>query len=131
MTETFYGPWKIVLVHVNSHFSQSVEITGSDNADGRYDVAFGQPFELDVAGAEWQLELAYWPFGGVGGWQGSQTRRATEFRDPEGLVVQIDGDNSAAAHPDYDNLTLVCTSRDPAVNPNPTPNPYDFTYPHR
>jgi hypothetical protein len=52
MTETFYGPWKIVLVHVNSHFSQSVEITGSDNADGRYDVAFGQPFELDVAGAE-------------------------------------------------------------------------------
>ena len=64
---------------------------------------------------------------------GKEARPAklTEFRDPEGLVVQIEGDNSAAAHPDYDNLTLVCTSRDPAVNPNPTPNPYDFTYPHR
>ena len=59
MTETLYGPWKIVLTHVNSHFSQSVEITGSDNADGRYDVAFGQAFELEVAGSEWQIELAY------------------------------------------------------------------------
>lgn len=128
MSETLYGPWQIVLAHINSHFSQSVEITGSDNADGRYDVAFGQPFELDVTGSEWQIELAYWPFGGPD-WERSQTRKLTEFRDLVGLVVQIDGDNSAAAHPDYDNLTLVCTSRDPAVNPNPTPNPYDFTYP--
>jgi hypothetical protein len=129
MAETLYGPWRVVLTHSNSHWIQSVEITGSDNADGRYDVEFAEPFDIDVVGSEWQLEFAYWPFGGPA-WQSSKTRLSKEFRDIEGFVVRIDGANSAAA-PNYDNLTVLCTSRDPAVNPDPTPNPYDFTLPHR
>jgi hypothetical protein len=130
MTVTLYGPWKIVLTHVNSHFSQSIEIAGSDSSDGRYDLEFGQSFVLDVVGSEWQVELAYWPFDGSE-WTRSQTRKSTECRAPDGLTIQIDGDNSSARKPDYDNLTLVCTSSDPILNPNPTPNPYDFTLPDR
>ena len=86
MRETLYGPWHIVLTHVNSHFTQSCAISGSDASDGRYFIEFGEPLEVNVSGPEWHLELVFWPFGGED-WEPSQTHRSTEFRPIDGLVV--------------------------------------------
>ncbi len=131
MAETFHGPWRIVLTHVNSHFAQSVVVSRSDNADGRYDVAFGDALEILVQGSQWQLETQYYPFAGGAGWQPGDVRRATRFEPKHGMIVQLDG----AARPPgssgtaFNNLTLVCTCMDPQTNPIPADNPYDFTIP--
>ena len=130
MTETFYGPWRIVLTNANSHFAQRMVITGSDDADGAYPIAFGQPLDVAASGARWQLETQFFPFGGPA-WEPGDIRRSTRFEMPTGLIVQLDG----AARPPgtgttFTNLTLICSCLDPETNPIPGPNPYDFTIPY-
>lgn len=132
MTETFYGPWRVVLTHANSHFSQRMLIEGSDNADGEYQIAFGRAVDVEVLGAEWRLTTEFFPFGGPS-WQAGDVRRSTRFEPFAGLLVQLDG----AARPPgsgsttFPNLTLHCSCLDPETNPIPTPNPYDFTIPEQ
>lgn len=131
MAEMFFGPWHIVVGLVNSHFSQSFTISGSDNADDRYPVAFGQALELSVQGEQWQLQLAWFPFGPGGSWQPSDVRRTTKFVPGAGLIVQLDAAARppGSASPNFNNCGLTCTSLDPETNPIPTSNPYDFTIP--
>lgn len=127
MDETFYGPWRIVLTSANSHFAQRMLISGSDDADGEYRIAFGQVLDVTASGAQWRLQTQFFPFGGPD-WEPGDMRRSTRFEAPTGLIVQIDG---AAREPGtgttFTNLTLICTCLDPETNPIPAPNPYDFT----
>lgn len=132
MTEVFYGPWRVVLTHVNSHYSQRFVVARSD-ADGEYDVAFGQQVDMVIDGQEWMLEIQHFPFGEGqdSNWTMSAVRRSTRFDEGDGLTVQLDGAARPAESPGdtFNNLTLVCTSLDPETHPNPGPNPYDFTVP--
>ena len=131
MTETFYGPWKITVTHVQSHFAQRFEIRRSQGADGTYSVAFGVPLEVIADGPEWELEMQFFPFEEGASWEPTAVRRSTSFDLQAGLVVQLDGAAGSSGGPnaDYHNLTLICTSMDPEVHPHPEPNPYDFTLP--
>ena len=123
MAEVFYGPWQVRLDHVDPHFRQRFNITGSDNADGRYNVEPAQALNLQVTGAAWSIGFEMEPFPPTGGpWEQRTVKRATRFEPPNGLIVQLE----TAAMP---RLALTVTSMDPAVNPNPAPNPYDFTIP--
>jgi hypothetical protein len=130
MTETFYGPWRVVLRDANSHFSQRMLIQGSDSSDGEYRIAFGQDLDVEVRGAEWQLTTQFFPFGGPN-WEEGDVRRSTRFEPVSGLLVQLDG----ASRPPgiggttFNNLILICSCLDPETNPIPAPNPYDFTIP--
>jgi hypothetical protein len=131
MAETFFGPWYLVLGLVNSHFSQSFTISGSQNADGRYDVAFGDPLEFAVQGEEWRLQMEYFPFDPDATWRPSDVRSTMSFVPGEGLIVQVNGAARppGTPAPHHDNLVLTLTSMDPATNPIPASNPYDFTIP--
>ena len=133
MAKTFFGPWKVVKTHRHSFFQQSLVITGSGNADGRYDVFDQEELEILVQGIEWQLEIQFveFPSASEVSWQPSDVRRSTRFEPEHGLIVQLDEADRppGSFNPEFKNLSLVCTSMDPAVNPNPTSNPYDFTLP--
>ena len=133
MATLFYGPWHVVLGHVNSHFSQRLVISGSSSADGVYPVAFGAPLVLMVDGPRWQIEMQYFPFDEDATWQPSDVRETRTFLPGDGLIVQLDGAARppALVNPQYKNLAVTCTSLDPDVNPIPTANPYDFTVPER
>lgn len=132
MPTTFYGPWYVVLGQVNSHTSQRFLISGSDNADGIYPVAFGNVLVLSVQGAKWQIEMQYWPFDQGASWRPSDVRESMKFVLGDGLTVQLDGASRPPVliNPQFRNLVLTCTSMDPEINPIPTANPYDFTIPH-
>jgi hypothetical protein len=133
MPETFFGPWRVVVGMVNSHYSQSFTVAGSDNADDRYPVAFGEQLNLVVRGTEWTLQVEWFPFGEGATYQPSDVRRTTKFVPGEGLVVQLDAGARLPGRlgKDFDNLTLLCTSIDPELSPVLQANPYDFTIPER
>ena len=124
MAETFYGPWNVRLDHVDPSFRQRFSISGSDNADGRYDVSSGVPLNLEVTGNAWSISLEIEPFPprGEQAWDQRTVQRATRFEAPDGLIVQLD----TIALP---RLSLTCISMDPTVNPISPANPYDFTIP--
>lgn len=133
MAEKFFGPWQIIVGLVNSHFLQSFTIAGSENADSRYHVVFGDPMEIAVQGKEWSIQIEWFPFAPDATYQSSDVRRTTKFVVGKGLVVTLDADANAPGplNPAYNNLTLICTSIDPEINPIPTTNPYNFTIPER
>ncbi|MGB7069967.1 MAG: hypothetical protein WBD22_10785 [Pyrinomonadaceae bacterium] len=130
MATTFYGPWHVVLGLVNSHFSQRFIISGSDNSDGIYPVAFGNTLVLAIQGGKWQIEVQYFPFDPGSTWQPSDVRESMKFVPGEGLILQLDGAARPPVliNPKFHNLALTCTSMDPEINPIPTANPYDFTF---
>lgn len=131
MATTFFGPWYVVLGLVNSHFSQRFLISGSDNADGIYPVAFGNALVLSVQGAKWQIEMQYFPFDPGASWRPSDVRESMKFVLGDGLIVQLDGAARPPRliNPQFRNLALTCISMDPEINPIPAQNPYDFTIP--
>jgi hypothetical protein len=118
-----------VLVRANSHFSQCVSIDGSDNADGRHEVAFGTHLDLQVRGAKWSLQTQFFPFGGPD-WQAGDARRSTSFEPKNGLICRMEGaTRPPGTGAQFNNLTLICSCLDLETNPIPTDNPYDFTLP--
>ena len=130
MAETFYGPWRVVLISANSHFAQQLVITNSDDADGEYDIAFGVDLNIAVQGEQWQLQTQFFPFG-VPEWKNGAMRAVSRFDLDQGLLVQVD----AAARPPggaggtFNNASLLCRSLDPETNPLPSGTPPDFTIP--
>ncbi|MDT0168436.1 hypothetical protein [Pseudarthrobacter sp. BRE9] len=127
MAETFYGPWRIVLLNANSHFAQQMVIEGSDNADGGYDIAYGEALDVSVAGAQWRLRTEFFPFDGPA-WLEGDTRAISRFEPGAGLLVQIDGASRPPGRGGpLTNLRLLCSCLDPETNPIPAPNPFDFT----
>ena len=118
MTETFYGPWRVVLTQANSHFSQRMLIEGSDNSDGEYRIAFGQAVDVEVRGAEWRLTTQFFPFGGPS-WEAGDVRRSTRFEPVGGLLVQLDGaSRPPGSGTTFTNLTLICSCLDPERTPS-------------
>jgi len=130
MAETFYGPWRVVLLSANSHFAQQLVVSDSDNADGEYAIAFGQTLDLAVQGEQWTLQTQFFPFGGPA-WKDGAMRAVSRFDLDTGLLVQID----AASRPPggaggtFTNASLLCSSLDPETNPLPGGIPPDFTLP--
>lgn len=129
MAESFYGPWQVVLMSANSHFAQQLVVTGSDNADGEYVIAFGQVLDMTVQGERWTLQTQFFPFGGPA-WQDGAMRAVSRFDLDEGLLVQVD----AASRPPggghtFTNASLLCRSLDPETNPLPGGIPPDFSIP--
>jgi hypothetical protein len=134
MAETFFGPWVIVLDYTDT--DERFTISGSDNADGSYPVGEGDLLEIEVAGEDWRIQIERHPFPGTGNWK---IRRTTQFvagKGPgKGLVVKLDAERRTLVEdggvffPGVKRMKLTCTSTDPATNPIPTPNPYDFTIP--
>jgi hypothetical protein len=125
MAETFYGSWRVNLGEVDLFFRQRFVITGSENADGRHYVQAGGPVDIQVNGDVWSIDMEIEPFPPQGSDEGWDTRtigRAMSFTAQDGLIVKL----TVAGQPGF---SLICTSLDPAIKPNPTPNPYDFTLP--
>lgn len=65
-----------------------------------------------------------------------ETRRTTTFEWADGLVATVECGRPPASGarwsgPLYMYVKLRCVSRDPDVNPEPVPAPYDFTVPER
>jgi hypothetical protein len=122
--EKFYGPWEITVNDVDHDFQQRFVISGSDNADGRYTFPFRHFVNLVVTGTAWSISFEFVPFPPipVQHWKQHAVKRNSRFEAGRGLLVQLD----TIAAP---RLSLICTSMDPTLNPNPTTNPYDFTIP--
>lgn len=137
MSETFYGPWNITVAECDVVPAFSFVISGSENADGRYLVQPTVPPEsgpeVRVRGAEWQISLEL-SFTFDDNWASSDVvSRQTEFVPMTGLTITLDShfrpDDGGDPFFPFVGMILSCTSADPATNPIPTPNPYDFTLP--
>jgi hypothetical protein len=137
---TFFGPWLVQVDKVDVSPEQSFVITGSDGADGRYPVAYGEPFEVSVDGAAWTVEIdeldhdVWTPATAQPPVAEGGARRITKFDPADGLIALL-GTGSHAYETLmgdiwYLGMRLRCISKDPETNPNPMPNPYDFTIPH-
>jgi len=103
-------------------------IVGSDTNDGAYEHTFGGPdVVLDVTGSVWSIDIESSPRDEEG-WASCLRSRSTAFEAPAGLTITLtgyDGDIGAQLLPDV----IRCVSRDPALNPPITPDPFDFSYP--
>ena len=134
MAETFYGPWSIELDSGVALIQVQLVISGSDGCDGRYSLHSGQSLSLSVNGASWTAAIESWfP---DSGFTPQETRRTTTFEWADGLVATVECGRPPASGPVwggplYMYVKLRCVSRDPEVNPEPVPAPYDFTVPER
>ena len=137
MSTTFYGPWVVVLGlnQFDVDLPKRFVISGSENADGIYPVAFGNALVMLVEGAKWQLEIQHIsPFDPVvpNGWEPAVVDESMRFVLGDGLIVEL---RSFARLPvptptvfDAQGLMeFTCTSMDPEINPIPTANPFSFT----
>lgn len=121
--EKFYGSWAIVL-NSNTDLQQRFTILGSENADGRYIFPFRKFPNLEIRGIAWSIDyqvVSSTPER-LGAWEQRAAKRTSRFEAGSGMLVQLDWG-------DMPDLSLTCISKDPILNPNPTPNPYDFTLP--
>jgi hypothetical protein len=129
MTETFFGEWSVKVERILAGFAQRFIITGSDSSDGTYPGALGTVLPR-VSGKQWTLAME-WNDNAGSGWQPSDIRRAASYTVREGLVVHLGADDNTfdpARDFDFDDLVLVCTNLEPAVNPfSPSPPPFEFT----
>ena len=131
MREILYGPFRVVLDGGDIFPPQRVTIAGSTNADGVHPIAFDQPLDLVVEGAEWTVGVEFYKEFPNGEWITAVFTRATGFVPAEGLIVElISGLGNSPSHGEFrPGIRLVCISTDPATNPIPTENLYDFTIP--
>lgn len=131
MATTFFGPWRVVVKEFDPSPQQGFMISGSDDADGFYVPEAGVPMVVPVSGAEWTIDLQMLsPFEPVG-WFSFEAVRTTRFMAPDGLTVRLNhgGDHVLFLGPFVLSMTLLCISMDPELNPIPTPNPFEFTFP--
>ncbi len=130
MKETFFGPWRITLDSIDLPTPlQSFVVSGSDNADGRHRMYPDTPFTVAVSGNEWTIALEYSSDDAT--WEGDDARKTTAFLPQIGLTVSLDTRRWDPVSPGtpFLGMRLLCTSLDPAINPEQTPNPFDFTLP--
>jgi hypothetical protein len=126
MAQTFYGPWAVQVVSLETAFAQRFVISGSANADNAYFATTG--FQVDVSGEAWTLQLE-WNDNVGSGWQPSDVRRSEEYTISEGLIVTLGADDNVDAVRDYDynDVVLACRSLDPEIDPPAKDPPLDFT----
>lgn len=111
----FHGPWDVTCPNFLARTQFVLTVTGSDQADSRY--RLGSGFQLDVSGESWMLAVHSV---GTASW-----RISTVFDRLEGLQVEIVSKHDAPPH----LIKILCTSRDPDVNPEPARSLYDFSLP--
>lgn len=133
MTVEFFGPWVIRVEDVVDVFEPRLTLAGTDNADGEYFPVSGQPLDVAVTGSAWTIN-AHTPWSGDDGatvWDPLKLRRSTRFDRMTGLIVDLETGRPSGGGigPVYFFMRLVCVCADPEVNPDPLPNPYDFTLP--
>ena len=94
--ESFYGPWNVRLNHVDPYFRQRFIISGSDQADGRYEVSSGGVVNLEVTGSAWFVSLETEPFPPIAGqaWLERTIQRATRFEPYAGADEHDGGDHT-------------------------------------
>ena len=130
MAEAFYGPWRIEQYQPYSapYLRQSLLISGSDNADGRYLLDYFNPVDISITGQEWSLSVEKSESADGDDWDPVTPRKRMEVRPGTGLTTLLDipfpGDPSGQSLA----IQLICTCLDEAINPPRQPNPYDFTY---
>ncbi len=131
MSETLYGPFRVVLDGGDIWPPQRVTISGSTNADGAHLIDFDQPLDLAVDGEEWMVDVEFFKEFPDAEWITAVFTRSTGFVPKEGLMVELmfGLNNSPSLGEFRPSIRLVCTSADPETNPIPTGNPYDFTIP--
>ena len=130
MTETFYGPWSVVVVGKDAAFDERLVIRGSDASDGDYAAAPGTG-PGTVSGWGWTLDLE-WNDNAGSGWQASGVQRSASYTAADGLVVTLGADDNYPhlRDGDFDDVVITCHSVDPDHTPlHPVVNPYDFTVP--
>ena len=124
MTETFYGPWSIVVIsNANpADFWERFFITGSDASDGVYAGVPGVVLAA-VSGSAWTIAIeTRVPL--LPNWLPTKARRSANYTIQGGLLVHLVSDDDSS----LTNMVLVCRSLDPMLNPmQPTANPYSFT----
>ncbi|MFF1561807.1 hypothetical protein [Streptomyces sp. NPDC058279] len=135
MAETLYGPFRVVLDTADPFPLQRVIIAGSSNADGVYELNIDHPpLDLVVKGDEWSIEVQFLKSFPHAEWITSPFVHSTAFVFKEGLIVDLESGQLGSPslgdgfHP---SIRLICRSLDPATNPIPSNNPYDFTVPAR
>jgi hypothetical protein len=125
VSHTFFGPWHIQRTEplVEGDWDRyRLTVTGSAGSDGDYPA--GANFSLHVDGGTWTLGGA---FRAGSDWVEMDVFKPhTAFDRAAGLVVTLTflgrlGRTVA--------LTARCVSEDPAVNPDPQGDPYDFSLP--
>ena len=119
MPERFHGPWFVTVERTSADPPYAFSVQGSENADSLYaaDPA-NPPWAIEVRGEAWIIDLKRHL---DGQWESTpHIRRYTSSEPADGLVVRLDF---------HQSLTLKCVCRDPAVNPEPSPQRYDFTIP--
>lgn len=129
MTQTFHGDWSIEVFAVNADFAQRFTIAGSTGSDGHYPGTVGTGIAR-VSGSEWRLTME-WNDNVNPAWSPSDIRRSASYSLEKGMLVFLGADDNVPAlrDHDYDDFIVLCRYLDPAVNPPPTPNPFDFTIP--
>ena len=121
MTDTFYGPWRLMTTPVAFGNTWAVRVHNSDNADGTYQADSAQPWDLDVHGAEWTVELVY--LDGSGQWQPApEMNRSTGIIAPNGLTVILQS---------HTPIRVDCVSLDPTINPPNASQPLRLHNPSR
>lgn len=130
MTETFFGPWLVMVVSKDASFDEQFTITGSDASDGVYSGVPGTELQ-GVSGQGWTLTME-WNDNQGSGWQSSGVRRSASYTVQDGLVIVLGADDNYEDRRDgdFNDMVLICRSLDPEHHPlHPITNPYDFTHP--
>ena len=125
MIHTFYGPWVIGELEIigDTHWTDfQLTVANSAGADASYTPA--EDFSLLVDGDTWTLGA--W-FRTSTGWRElDDLRPFTSFDRQSNLTVQL---TVVGRVPRTVAITARCRSQDPALNPDPQGDPYDFSLP--
>jgi len=125
MSHTFYGPWLIGALEpiVELHWADyQLIVAGSSGADGGYITA--EDFSLHVDGDTWALGALF--RSGTGWMEMSNVRPVTSFDRLSNLRVHL---TFVGRFGRTVALAVQCVSQDPALNPDPRGDPYDFSLP--
>jgi hypothetical protein len=127
MNQTFFGPWTVRIVEYFTSWGTRLVFSGTTQHDGAYEIDPAVTFAVD--GEEWTLATE--TGSAAQQWTPQPMRRATRFDHIGGLIVDLEMGNPHTGGMvfEWDYLRLECQCTDPSVNPDPTPNPFDFTIP--
>jgi hypothetical protein len=130
MAETFHGPWRVEFSQPYStpYALQSLVISGSDGADGRYMLEFHEPLDITVPGELWSMAVEVSGDSATASWQPIKPRTRFEVQPGVGLTIVLEV--PFPDDPGGESLVfqLTCTCLDVSINPPQKPYPYNFTY---
>jgi hypothetical protein len=102
-------------------------ISGSDGADGRYLVNFGDPPDIAVQGESWSLRTEVSVSWEEPDWSPTPSYEEMAVLPGTGLTILLDTTFQPSLGGQPNGIRLACISLDETINPPQRPNPYDFT----